>query len=470
MTGSDEQVQRSHDTPRSPGVASHWAHFAAVMILGYLCMFRSFSYLGLPWWHIYIGELSLAAFLFCGPSTAKGGWLYLIRRIRRLDRLRAVLVSLLLYGGFEALRGLAHGYPLLTVLRDTGFNYYPIFFFLGIWAGLLDPDFLRSVAFGLAWFNGIYGVLCVLFLSRVPWTLPGTGDAASAVPFFSEPSGAAAIALLGLIVFEPSLRRVWHLVALNAFVLLGLQVRGEWLGFAVGVVVFASVTRRLKHLVTASAPVLLLLGLMYVAHVSIQSPWRRGDNVGNTGTNISTDYLVARALAPINKDLANELAPEEEVSFASGTAQWRLLWWAGIWSEVHSRLSNVILGLGYGYPIGDLNPYIEPDTFIQTPHSVFFYALGFTGWLGVAIYALLLWEIVRLLWRSYRITGQAFGLVCWAAFVTMAIFEPLFEAPYGAIPFFLLVGAATTPALLAAKSRRTVCQTLALASPETRPA
>lgn len=432
-----------------PRPAGSWASLAAVLIIGYLCMFRSFSYLGLPWLRIYIGEISLAAFLFFGPDTKQGPWVWAMQLVRPLKPVRMLILLLLVCGGFEALRGWAQGYPLFTVLRDTGFNYYPLFFFLGVWIGLRDRDFVRRAVRGLAWFNGCYGAACVLFLSRVPWTVPGTGGAASPVPLFSEPSCAAAPALLGLIIFEPKPRRVWYLIVLNAFVLLGLQVRGEWFGFAVGVLIFAWLTKQIRYVAMATAPLLLLLGLMYLADFSMQSPLGRGDNVGPEGTSISTRYLVARAIAPLSKDFAATLVPAEEVDFAAGTADWRLLWWVNIWGAVHSRLSSTLLGLGYGYPLGDLNPFIEPDTFIQTPHSVFFYALAFSGWLGVALFVFLQIAIGRLLWRAYRMTGQPFGFVCWAAWLTMSIFEPFFEAPYGAIPFFLLLGAASAPALFA---------------------
>lgn len=451
MTVASQAVHPQTYPSAPSGLVGYWEKLSALLIIGYLCMFRSFSYLGLPWWHIYIGELSLAAFVFFSPSTRQGAWLPLIQHIRPLDRFRALLFLLLAYGGIEALRGISRGYSALTVLRDTGFNYYPLYFFLGIWLGLRHSHFLRRVIRALAWFNGCYGACNVLFLSRIPWTLPGTGDAASPVPLFSEPSGAAAVALLGLFVFEPRLRRVWHLLALNAFVLLGLQVRGEWLGFAVGVIVFAWLTRKLKYVATATVPLFLLLGLMYVGNIRLQSPLGRGDNVGAGGTRISAYYLIARAIAPVSQDLAANLAPAEEVSFAAGTAQWRLLWWTSIWSAVHANWSSALFGLGYGYPIGDLNPLLDPGTFIQTPHSVFFYALGFSGWLGVLVFTLLQMEIARLLWRAYCITREPFGLVCNAALLTMAIFEPSFEAPYGAIPFFLLVGAAAAPAFLVAR-------------------
>ena len=425
-----------------------WAKLSAFLVAGYLCAGRAFAYLGLPPLNLYIGELSLGAFLAIGPRIRTGPWLQVIRRIRRLRRLEWLLLLSLCYGGFEALRGIFAGYPALTALRDTCFNYYPLFLFLGIWIGLRDKNYLPRVIRVVAWINGCYGMAWVLFLGRLAWVMPFSEAAATKVPLFSGPYGASAVALLGLLTFEPKLRRVWHLILLNLLVLLGGQVRAEWVGLAAGVVVFAWLTKKFKHLAIAVSAALVLLGLMYVTQVSLRSP-NGGKTGGTVVRRISTDDLLARALAPMDKNAAEQLAPKSDVSFAASTAEWRLVWWAAIWAKVNGRPSTALLGFGYGYPVGTLNPQIKPGTFIQTPHNAFFYALAFSGWLGAALFALLQFEIARLLWRSYRTSGLAFGPVCWVALLTMSLFEDFFEAPFGAIPFFLLLGAAIAPALLA---------------------
>jgi hypothetical protein len=410
------------------------------LIIGYLCGNRSFAYLGLPWFSIYIGEIALAAFLLSGPRTKQGRWLRVVRRVKRLRRFEWLLILLLCYGAFEALHGVLSGYPAFTAARDTAFNYYPLFLFLGVWAGLRDRDFLRRAIRVLAWCNGCYGVAFILFLNRVPWTMPGTANAASVVPVFSEPLGAAT-SLLGLLAFEPRLRKVWYLLVLNAVVLLGMQVRTEWVGFVLGLFVLTFCTKQFRRLVVAVTVLACLLGFMYIADVHLPSPKVRGGQ-------ISVDALVARAAAPIDKKVADDLAPPEDVVGYKGTATWRLVWWASIWGAVNANPARALIGFGYGYPIGELNPFIERGTFIQTPHSDFFYALGYSGWIGVAIVVLLQAEILRLLLRSYRITGQPFGLMCWTALVAASLFEDFFEGPFGAIPFFLLIGAALAPALL----------------------
>lgn len=436
--------------PRRNGfVLSGWSKLAVFLTVGYLCLGRSFAYLGLPWFSLYIGEMALGAFLLFGPRTKQGRWLEVVRRIRRLRRLEWVIFLLLCYGGFEALRGILHGYPALTAVRDTAFNYYPLYIFLGIWVGLRHKTSLRRFARALAWWNGCYGIAYVLFLSWFPWTMPGTAHAASRVPVFSEPYNGSAIALLGLIAFEPRLRKVWYLVAMNAFVLLGLQVRSEWVGFAAGGLMFVWLTKRFKHLAIAGALFIVLLAGMYVTHLSITSPKGRG---GGAGTKISVNYLFARALAPLNKNLASEAAPSGDVRFAASTAEWRLIWWVSIWHAVNANTISRLLGFGYGYPLGSLNPLIPSGDFIQTPHNDFFYALAYSGWLGVLVFVALQLTLLSLLWRAYRVTGQPFGLMCWAAFLASSMFTEFFEGPFGAIPFYLIIGMALAPAMLAKHS------------------
>ena len=430
--------------PATSGSAEqHWGKVVALLVVGYLCMTRSFAYLGLPWFSIYIGEISLAAFLLFGPTTRQGPWLRVVQRAKRLRRFEWLLLLLLLDGAFEAARGALSGYPIFTALRDTAFNYYPLFLFLGVWVGLHDRQFLRRVIRALAWCNGCYGLAYILLLNRLPLAMPGTAHAGTRVPIFGQPAGSA-IALLGMITLEPRLRKVWYLLVLNAFVMLGIQVRAEWLGFAVGLLVFAWLTKRLRHAVAFGLLLAALVGAMYLSHFAIPSP------KGRSGGKISVRDITARALAPIDKSLADKLAPTHDVSSFAGTAAWRLVWWAAIWHRVNASPSSAALGTGYGYPIGSLNPDIEAGTFIQTPHNDFLYALFYSGWFGATLFVLFQVEILRLLRRTFVITGLPAGLTLWSMMVTGSLFGDFFETPFGAIPFYLLVGVALAPALLRA--------------------
>jgi hypothetical protein len=261
------------------------------------------------------------------------------------------------------------------------------------------------------------------------------------VHLFGQPSGSA-VALIGLIVFEPRLERVLHLILLNSWVMLGMQVRAEWLGWLVGLLVFAWCTKRVKPLAIVGAVGVMLIGIMYLTGINLPSPKGRGPG------RISAPSLAARVAAPVSPKLASKLASPPDASHSVGTIKWRLVWWASIWKAVHADVPHALFGFGYGYPIAGLHPSISRGALIQTPHNDFFYALVFSGWIGVMLFGLLQIELVRLLWRSYKVTGQPFGLMCWAALLAGSMFQDFFEAPFGAIPFYLLAGLALAPALL----------------------
>src|SRR5207247_1567860 len=107
--------------------------------------------------------------------------------------------------------------------------------------------------------------------------------------------------------------------------------------------------------------------------------------------------------------------------------------------SVHESPVRALMGFGYGFPIGDLVPYLE-GRFIRTPHNFFLYVLGYTGWLGVALFFAFQRELVRLLWRMWKQTGQPFGILFWTTSIVCASFTAFFETPYSAIPFYLIIG------------------------------
>ena len=423
-----------------------WVKVAALLVVGFLCFHRSFAYLGWPAHSIYLGEASLAAFLLLGPKVRRGGWIWALLRSGPLHTVAVLLGLSLVYAAFEALRGISLGYGTVATLRGTPFNYYPLFLLWGVWAGLRGGNLIERLAHPLAWCNGVYGTAYVLFLHRLPWILPGTSAVATPVPLFGI-SYASAIALLGLLSFEPNLRRVWHLIALNAFVLLGMQIRGELVGFGVGLLVLVLCTKRIKKLrsiALAATAVVAVLAAMYVTNirVSIQS------HDGIPGSQVSLDFIAAGLIAPFDMQRAEELAPYAAVHPSAANAAWRLSLWQSVWTAVNQDPFRALVGLGYGYPMWDFVNPVHSSAPLQSTHNDFFYALGFTGWIGAAIFVVSQFCIGRLLFRSFRVTAQPFGLVCWSALLTISMFEGFLEESFGAIPFYLLSGIALAPALI----------------------
>jgi hypothetical protein len=417
-----------------------WTTIAAILLVGYLCLSRTFAYIGVPQWNAFIGEAALAALIVAGPGVAGRRWIWILPKFSALRKVGLAYLLFFGWGLTEVVHGIVAGYPPLTALRDLAFNYYPLYFVLGLWAGLHRPDLLPKLIRGFAWFNAVYGILFLTTLSRVEWFLPGVNEEVTPVPFFPQPIFSL-VALLGLLAYGGSSLKTWCLLLLNAFVMLGMQFRTEWLAFVIGAGTLFLVMGHGKRLLAAAAMIAALLAVLYATDVTIPGPATRG---GDTSFRQLTD----RVTAPFSADPTSEATASglgDSLSEES-TFVWRTVWWMAIWDSVQESVSTRVWGFGYGYPLGELVPYLK-DEFIRTPHNLFFYALGYSGWVGVAAVFAFQMEIFRLLRKSDTIAKDPVRLPFWAAMLTYSMFFPLGETPYGAIPFYLVLGWSCAPAI-----------------------
>jgi hypothetical protein len=438
------------ETPRW----DRWTIVAFVLLVGYLTFTRSFAYLGLPVVGVpvplYVGEAVLLAFLvfkfreslsrlFSGmvmrTSTSAVSW---------------TIYLFMAYGLFETFRGVyLDSLSALTALQTLVFNIYPLFFFFGLWIGERYPTFLRTFIWALAWVGGIYGIAWILVLTRVIAYLPGSAE----VPIFGQPASAY-VAIFGLLCFESMRLRTWIPLLLNGIVLLALQVRGGWAGFLLGMVAWTLITKRFGRVGVAATALAGLLLFSYVFDITLPATGR-----GNRG-DISARNIVAAVVAPFDRETAVQYS--SSAGRYAGTAEWRTDWWRAIWRSVHDDPVRFAIGHGYGFPLRDLVPFLEEEIDLRTPHNVFFYALGYGGWIGVLLFVSLLVTLARLQWRAYQVTGNPFGFVFMAVSIGVASFGDFFETPFGGIPFFLIVGLCASPVLLS--ERRETSDT-----PEPRP-
>jgi hypothetical protein len=141
--------------------------------------------------------------------------------------------------------------------------------------------------------------------------------------------------------------------------------------------------------------------------------------------------------------LAAEFTPFAESN--ASTFEWRTNWWKAIWRNSYKDPETAVLGGGYGYPLVNLVDYLRGQTFLRTPHNMFFFALGYGGWMMVGLFALLQYFVLRLLIKTWRLTRNPFGPVFWTAVIIWSLFGDSFETPYGAIPFFIVAGATIAP-------------------------
>lgn len=401
-----------------------------VTVVGYLVLGRTFAYLGVPGLPVFIGEIVLVLCLLAAPTRRR-----LERALGDLSRpgpwhvLSVLLVAVIVVGALTAARGIATGSDVVRALMSLPFNYYPLFLVVGLWWGAVDRQALRRCTLWLARVNAVYGVAYVLVLSRVTATLPGQTD----VPLFGN-GNSAGLAILGILVHHRERREAKVLLALNAFVLLGLQQRSEWLGFALGLLTFCLLTRQMKAFVQATAAVVGLLAMVSLLGLTIPGAAGRGGEVSLQG-------VIGRSIAPVAPQVAARFVDNSEVYTA--TASWRTTWWEGIWTAAQEDAVTGVLGNGYGYELFRLGKNVPEST--RTPHNAFFYALGYSGWLGVTVIGLLWTYLAYRLWIVRRWTGENYGLVLGVFALSLGMFGNWFETPFGALPTYLLLGLSIAP-------------------------
>lgn len=398
-----------------------------VTVVGYLVLGRTFAYIGVPGIPVFVGELVLVTCLVAAPTRRR-----FERALRDLSRpghwhvLSVLLVAVVVVGAVTAVRGIVTGSDVMRALMSLPFNYYPLFLVVGLWWGAVDRQALRRCTLWLARASAVYGTVYVLLLSRVPATFPGQTD----VPLFGN-GNSAGLAILGIVLHHRARREAGVLLALNTFVLLGLQQRSEWLGCALGLLALCLLTRQVKSFLQATAAVVGLLTVVSLLGLTIPGAEGRGGEVSLQG-------VVGRSVAPVAPQLAARFVDDSEVYTA--TASWRTTWWAGIWTSAREDAVTGALGHGYGYELFVLGENVPAST--RTPHNAFFYALGYSGWLGVMIVGSLWALIASRLWMVRRLAGENFGLVLGVFALSLGMFGNWFETPFGALPTYLMLGLA----------------------------
>jgi hypothetical protein len=407
-----------------------WMKLTTVLLLGHLVFGRSFAYLGIPPLNLFVGELFLGMFAVSKRREFFGRWIEALKGRRSLRIPFLILTAVLFYGIFQTARGLSSGFDTVHALRNLAVNYYPLFLLAGLWMGKRRPDFLQQFVRILAWTNGIYGFLYVLVLDRIPVIVPWISD----TPLFGQPYGSV-IAILGLLAFESKPLRVWPLLLLNMGVLMGIQVRAEWLGLAVALVVFAVFGKRKAALLKLASFATLLFLVMSVFHIGLSTP-------ESLAGEKSTEGIAARAVAQVDPYSAAEYLIPRTAPF-TGTAAWRHERSREILEKVNGGDFTRLFGLGHGFPL--FSPGFDAGSDVRIPHNMFISTLGYEGWIGVLLFFGLQSILGMWLVRLFRDTGRIYGLLVWTAMLASSMFVNFFEEPFGAIPYYLIVGMSLAP-------------------------
>lgn len=134
----------------------------------------------------------------------------------------------------------------------------------------------------------------------------------------------------------------------------------------------------------------------------------------------------------------------------------RLNWWSELLEEAFSSIKNVMIGQGFGIPLIHFTaPLLGETVQVRQPHNSFLTMLGQSGLPIVMAWIAYKVLLYRTLWLGYQRLDNsrphlaAFSLwtLLFLAFIDIrSLVEPMFEFPYGAVPYYFF--GALTVALL----------------------
>jgi hypothetical protein len=400
------------------------------------------------WSSLFIGKVSAYVGLLLGGLllfSVRVFWdRWYVALTRRGDPLYglswALLVSLV-YGIAQVIYGVAFlGHSLFTALQILVFNLGPVYLFLGIWVAMRHPLAVRTYIRFLAWWMVIYTPIYFIFLQHLNLTLtgllPGTG-----LELLGNP-GSGTLPLLGLLTLEANLARFWLPIVVAILLTIANQERSDWLGLGICLVIWGKLSGRLGRVFGIFGCVTAVLIIAALIDLKLPPIAGRGGELSARGT-------IARMAGAISPQLAADVGGGRENSqFYYGTVYWRKHWWAAIRNEVFKDTKTEIFGLGYGYPLAHLAGREVEKQGTRSPHSVFYFTLAYSGFVGVAIFFWLEISVVWLLWRVYKVSGETFGLMFAIYTIIGAFFGNVLETPQSGIPFYLLLGMAMGPIFL----------------------
>ena len=95
----------------------NWSKWVLFLLVGYSLTGRSFAYLGIPPAKLFIGDLTLAAFIFLRPRKLFDPWLKALTKGGPLGPFAWILLASIAYGIFEVIRGVLIGFSPLTAIK-----------------------------------------------------------------------------------------------------------------------------------------------------------------------------------------------------------------------------------------------------------------------------------------------------------------------------------------------------------------
>jgi hypothetical protein len=418
------------------GVARAWRGACVGMLAGYIVLGRGFAYLGvtvggLP---LYVGELLLIASLgaishrgVLGPflATAPARWFALF----------AIL------GVVRTVPGMAeHG---ADAVRDAAIYYYGAYLYLGY--AFLGRTREHGRLLGRA-----LGVAFVLHLAYTLLYMTGTiaSPDDDVVGLLSYRDDVGAVNAMGAVLFSvllaPRLAWAawarWPLMLAELALFLGLKVRAAYVAatLVAAILLYAGRLRRLLLGLAIVSAAVLLLSLM-PAELSPLGDWTPARLVEEITSTVDLSGAASYRYA------------DSELSSANN--QWRLEYWNLLIERSLQSWWSVLLGQGFGHLLAVEDRFTAgTDRPNRNPHNVALTVFARVGLVGLtlwtAFHLAMAWRfLVALRGGAGRAGGFTRDALTFlggyaACLLGAALFGVVLEAPFGAIPYYFLLGVA----------------------------
>jgi O-antigen ligase len=418
-----------------------WQILTLVSLTGFVVLNYGFENLTIPLGPLRflpIGELVMIVALALAALRCHGS---VLRRALQNPSIVCILALLLL-----SLIHLAVDLPNygMYALRDSTFSFEALFLLLGILWAVRE----RNVELLGKWLLFLF-IVNTIYSYTFPWAEQLQTWSPSSGPFHSVPLLGnyqdLAIYLVAGALFciwvAPSVvqwpRWVLRVLAVAQLGGLGvLQSRTMFVGIALVLVLLVllretkSMAQFLSTVAWAFGALVLALSLLSAGDLKLQ---------GRLGTvDLSSLKKEVKSIWPSSPESA-ELGHESD----------RRTWYGEVWDKARSNPQYVLVGVGYGQPLIDfISDTGQP---VRQPHNSTLNVFGRLGLVGLSIWLVFLFTLLKRLWRaahgSRKIKGISPPLFLWLfAFCLLGLLDsmvqPYFEFSHSAVPFFFLMGVA----------------------------
>lgn len=403
--------------------------YAYLLAGAYWTFGRLFSYFGVP--PFYPAEVFLLSFVAVRPGHAVGSVFDWLRHHQF-----TVLFFLLfvLWGLFCALRGAIDDARPELYVRGFAAHYYAFLFFVGIRLSFsTDTKELATSLYVVALAQAVYGIASNVFLDDAPITVPWGPELTLGDGHLLYPYSAVALLTLAPLVGRP----VMAPLALVVVAVVLQAQRAFMVSLVLGIFLCLILQRRIVLLRK-----LLAVGVALIAVSSVAVGVFSDD--GTVHRALAFPWLVARLIEPFSPQLAVSLLVDSGYNDAAsviygrhGTIDWRWQFW-GLVMQSLDTAALWLFGHGYGFSLGSL--FVGEE--VRTPHNIAVYFLGYTGLVGVVLYAGFMMSMARDFLILPPSPLRVFLICQFVVVLSFAAFSNALETPHFAVPFYLVSGIA----------------------------